>query len=122
MKLGPTEAGAAARVPGGRARATATRRAACASTPPRRSRSPATRCTWPRARARSFDEVVPRPDAAVSPDDLLDGVAPLIAEIRVEVLLEEGTRLIVLRDLGATDATTGDGPGRHRGRRRHRSP
>jgi len=51
----------------------------------------------------SFDEVVAAGMRAVGPDDLLDGVAALISEIRVEVLLEEGTRLIVLRDLGGTD-------------------
>ena len=33
---------------------------------------------------------------AVSPDDLLPGVAALASEIRVEVLLEEGSRLVVL--------------------------
>ena len=59
----------------------------------------------------SFDEVVDAGRRAVAPDDLLDGVASLIAEIRVEVLLEEGTRLVVLRDLGASDVETGDAPG-----------
>jgi urease subunit gamma/beta len=59
----------------------------------------------------SFDDVVAAGRSAVAPDDLLDGVAPLIAEIRVEVLLEEGTRLVVLRDLGADDVETGDAPG-----------
>jgi len=36
--------------------------------------------------------------AAVSRDDLMDGVAGLIAEIRLEVLLDDGMRLVVLRD------------------------
>ena len=59
----------------------------------------------------TFDEVVAAGRAAVAPEDLLDGVATLIAEIRVEVLLAEGTRLIVLRGLGATDAETDVEPG-----------
>lgn len=59
----------------------------------------------------SFDDVVAAGTAALSPEDLLDGVASLIREIRVEVLLKEGTRLIVLRDLGATDGATGTEPG-----------
>jgi urease subunit gamma/beta len=41
----------------------------------------------------SFDEV-----AAVRPDQVIDGVAGIVPEIRVEVLLEEGTRLLVLRE------------------------
>ncbi len=36
--------------------------------------------------------------AAVRPGQLLDGVAGLISEIRLEVLLGDGTRLVVLRD------------------------
>jgi urease subunit gamma/beta len=59
----------------------------------------------------SFDDVVAAGTAALSPEDLLDGVAPLIREIRVEALLKEGTRLIVLRDLGASDGATGTEPG-----------
>jgi urease subunit gamma/beta len=49
----------------------------------------------------TFDEVLAAGRAALSPSDLLDGVVELIAEIRLEVLLEEGTRFVVLRDLGA---------------------
>ena len=52
----------------------------------------------------TFDEVVGAGMSSVSPAELLEGVAALIAEIRVEVLLEEGSRLIVLRGLGASDA------------------
>ena len=33
-----------------------------------------------------------------APDQVLDGVAAIVPEIRVEVLLEEGTRLFVLRE------------------------
>ena len=60
---------------------------------------------------RTFDEVLGAGMAAVAPEDLLDGVAALIGEIRVEVLLREGTRLIVLRGLGAADAETDVEPG-----------
>ena len=49
----------------------------------------------------TFDDVVAAGKAAIRPDQVLDGVAALISEIRVEVLLDEGTRLIVLRGVGA---------------------
>jgi urease subunit gamma/beta len=45
----------------------------------------------------SFDEVAAAGRAAVRPDQVIDGVAGIVPEIRVEVLLEEGTRLLVLR-------------------------
>ena len=51
----------------------------------------------------SFDDVVAAGMTSVAREDLLDGVAELISEIRVEVLLEDGTRLVVLRGLGAED-------------------
>ncbi len=47
---------------------------------------------------RSFDEVVAAGRDAVRPDQVMDGVAGIAPEIRVEVLLEEGTRLFVLRE------------------------
>jgi len=56
----------------------------------------------------SFDEVVEAGRRAVRPDQVLDGVPSLAAEIRVEVLLDEGTRLVVLRDALGAEA---DGPG-----------
>jgi urease subunit gamma/beta len=46
----------------------------------------------------SFDEVTAAGRAAVRPDQVIDGVAAIVPEIRVEVLLDEGTRLFVLRD------------------------
>ena len=49
----------------------------------------------------TYEEVVAAGLASVAPGELLDGVATLIGEIRLEVLLDEGTRLIVLRGLGA---------------------
>lgn len=57
----------------------------------------------------SYDEVAAAGRAAVRPDQVLDGVAAIAREIRVEVLLDEGTRLFVLRDpFGAPDE---DAPG-----------
>lgn len=46
----------------------------------------------------TYGEVVAAGRAAVRPDQVMDGVAGIVTEIRVEVLLEEGTRLFVLRD------------------------
>ncbi len=44
--------------------------------------------------------------AAVKADEVLDGVAELVDEVRLEVLMGDGTRLVVLRDpLGAGKAT-----------------
>lgn len=45
----------------------------------------------------SFDEVVETGRRAVRAEQLMDEVADLVDEIRLEVLLEEGSRLIVLR-------------------------
>lgn len=45
----------------------------------------------------SYEEITTAGGAALSADDVLDGVADLVPEIRVEVLTEEGTRLVVLR-------------------------
>lgn len=45
----------------------------------------------------TFDEVVEAGRRAVAADRLMDGVAELIDEIRLEVLLDEGSRLVVLR-------------------------
>jgi urease subunit gamma/beta len=47
----------------------------------------------------TYEEVLDAGGSAVRPDQLIDGVADLIDEVRVEVLLDEGTRLIVLRGL-----------------------
>jgi urease subunit gamma/beta len=55
----------------------------------------------------SYDEVVEAGRRALRPEQVIEGVGALAAEIRVEVLLKEGTRLIVLRDaLGSPDAGT----------------
>ena len=50
--------------------------------------------------------------AAVRPDQVLDGVRELVDEVRLEVLLDDGTRLVVLVDpLGHGMAVAERGPG-----------
>ena len=44
----------------------------------------------------SYAEVEAAGRAAVGPDDVLPGVAALVPEVRLEVLLDDGTRLLVL--------------------------
>ena len=45
----------------------------------------------------TFEEVLEAGRSAVLPEDLMPGVADLVDEIRLEVLLDEGSRLVVLR-------------------------
>jgi urease subunit gamma/beta len=45
----------------------------------------------------AYEDVIAVGRAAVRSDQLMDGVSDLVPEIRLEVLLEEGSRLIVLR-------------------------
>jgi urease subunit gamma/beta len=45
----------------------------------------------------SFEEVLDAGRSAVAADQLMPRVAELIEEIRLEVLLDEGSRLVVLR-------------------------
>ena len=45
----------------------------------------------------TYDEVLERGRQAFPADRLIDGVVDLVDEIRLEVLLDEGSRLIVLR-------------------------
>ncbi len=57
----------------------------------------------------SFDQVLEAGVRALTPEQVLDGVPGLVTEIRLEVLLEEGSRLVVLRNpLGEPAA---EGPG-----------
>ena len=65
------------------------------------------------ARARgSYAEVEAAGVAAVAPDQVIDGVRELVDEVRLEVLLGDGTRLIVLVDpLGRGRPMAPDGPG-----------
>jgi urease subunit gamma/beta len=46
----------------------------------------------------SMEAVLAAGRAAVDADDVIDGVQALVREIRMEALLEDGTRLLVLRD------------------------
>jgi urease subunit gamma/beta len=57
----------------------------------------------------SFGEVADAGRRALRPHQVLDGVASLAAEIRLEVLLDEGSRLVVLRD--ALGPPAADAPG-----------
>jgi urease gamma subunit len=45
----------------------------------------------------SFEEVLEAGQRAVRPDQLIAGVPELVDEIRLEVLLGDGSRLVVLR-------------------------
>lgn len=58
----------------------------------------------------SYAEVEAAGRAAVDPDEVMPGVPELVSDIRLEVLLEDGVRLMVLLDpLGTPGA--GGGPG-----------
>lgn len=57
----------------------------------------------------SFDEVLEAGRTVLLPEHVLDGVPDLVAEIRLEVLLDEGSRLVVLRD--ALGEPSVEGPG-----------
>jgi urease subunit gamma/beta len=46
----------------------------------------------------TFAEVAAVGRAAVTPEQVIDGVADIASEIRLEVLLDEGSRLVVLRE------------------------
>lgn len=62
----------------------------------------------------SFAGVETAGRTAVRADDVLDGVRELLDEVRLEVLLDEGTRLVVLVDPlddGVALSPSGDGPG-----------
>jgi len=59
----------------------------------------------------SFAEVEAAGRTAVAPGEVLPGVASLVDEVRLEVLIGDGTRLVVLLDpLGAATSES-DGPG-----------
>jgi len=59
-----------------------------------------------------YDAVVAAGLAAVAPSEVMPGVRELIDDIRLEVLLDDGTRLVVLVDpLGAGEELGSDGPG-----------
>lgn len=57
----------------------------------------------------TYDDIEAAGRAAVAPEDVIDGVAALVDEVRVEVLAGDGTRLVVLVEpLGPAG---GDQPG-----------
>jgi urease subunit gamma/beta len=57
----------------------------------------------------SYSEVEAAGRAAVTPDQVLPGVAALVGDVRLEVLMDDGARLVVLLEpLGPAGA---DGPG-----------
>ena len=60
----------------------------------------------------SLDAVLAAGRAAVGIEQVMDGVPGLVSEIRIEVLLDDGTRLAVLRDPLGHDL--GSGPGQIR--------
>ncbi len=57
----------------------------------------------------SYQDVIAAGLAAATPDQVLEGVADIAPEVRVEVLLEEGSRLVVLREPFGPPSL--DGPG-----------
>jgi urease subunit gamma/beta len=61
---------------------------------------------------RAYAEVETAGRTAVLPTDVMPGVRELVREVRLEVLLEDGTRLILLSDpLAGADDPRNDGPG-----------
>jgi urease subunit gamma/beta len=57
----------------------------------------------------SYEDVVEAGRSALAPEQVMDGVGDIATEIRLEVLLNEGSRLVVLREpFGPASA---DGPG-----------
>lgn len=61
---------------------------------------------------RSYADVEASGVAAVGVDDVIDGVRELVDEVRLEVLVGDGTRLVVLVDpLGRGRPMVPDGPG-----------
>jgi urease subunit gamma/beta len=64
---------------------------------------------WAARAGGTFEEVLEAGRRALSREQVLDGVPELLAEIRLEVLLEEGSRLVVLRD--ALGEPGPEGPG-----------
>ncbi|HEV2006478.1 MAG TPA: urease subunit gamma [Candidatus Limnocylindrales bacterium] len=60
----------------------------------------------------SYAEVEAAGLAAVRPDQVMAGVRELVDDVRIEVLLEDGARLVVLVDpLGQGQPPSADGPG-----------
>jgi urease subunit gamma/beta len=58
---------------------------------------------------RSYEDVTEAGRAALAPEHVMDGVADIATEIRLEVLLEEGSRLVVLREPFGPPSSEGPG-------------
>ena len=60
----------------------------------------------------SYADVEAAGRAAVRPDEVMPGVRELVEDVRLEILMDDGVRLVVLVDpLRGSDASPGDGPG-----------
>jgi urease subunit gamma/beta len=72
----------------------------------------------------TYAEVEAAGSAAVAPADVLTGVRELVDEVRLEVLMTDGTRLVLLVDPLGVDgaALSGDGPGAVRSTRETADP
>jgi urease subunit gamma/beta len=71
----------------------------------------------------TYAEVEAAGRVAVAQADVLDGVRELVDEVRLEVLMTDGTRLVVLVDpLGGGAAPASDGPGAVRSTREPADP
>jgi urease subunit gamma/beta len=71
----------------------------------------------------TYPEVEAAGREAVAPSEVLDGVRELIDEVRLEVLMRDGTRLVVIVDpLGAAQPLSADGPGAIRVTRERADP
>ena len=57
----------------------------------------------------TYEDVIAAGRSALARDQVMDGVADIATEIRLEVLLNEGSRLVVLRE--PFGPATADGPG-----------
>jgi urease subunit gamma/beta len=60
-------------------------------------------------RGSSYEDVIDAGRQAVAPSDVLDGVADVVQEIRLEVLLDEGFRLVVIREPFGPRSANGPG-------------
>jgi urease subunit gamma/beta len=70
-----------------------------------------------------YDAVEDAGRAAVAPGEVLDGVRELVDEVRLEVLMADGARLVVLVDpVGAGAPCEADGPGAVRTTRQPTDP
>jgi urease subunit gamma/beta len=72
----------------------------------------------------NYQEVEAAGRTAVAPSEVLDGIRELVDEVRLEVLMGDGTRLVVLVDPlgGGAPALSDDGPGAFRATRERTDP